>query len=157
MRPAGTGPQITLFTTDRSLALLFRASDLIPSFWNNTNHFIQSLIIKLYRVPRIRRTICITTLYDNHTIGLLHSRTRDRLPTFQCHAGLATSPARVTHNDTRSLGNLDPPTVDHNNEIPIPTTVAHTNRYIHCPIFTLPPPPPPSTNVLKTRSDWTNP
>ena len=64
MRPAETGPQINLFTTQIA----------------NTNHHIRSLITKLYRFPSILRTIYITSLYDNkHTIGLLHSRTRDRL------------------------------------------------------------------------------
>ena len=33
---------------------------------------------------------------------------------FISSAGLATSPAPVTHNNKRSLGDLDPPTVDHN-------------------------------------------
>ena len=59
----------SLYLQHRPLVLLFRASDLTPSFWNNTNHLIRSLIIKLYRFPSIRRTICITSLHDNHTIG----------------------------------------------------------------------------------------
>ena len=75
----------SLYLQHGSLALLFRASDLLPSFWNNTNHLIQSLIINLHRFPSIRRTIYITSLYLINTIGLLHSRTRDRLNTFPRH------------------------------------------------------------------------
>ena len=84
MWPAETGSQ-SLYLQHRSLALLLRALDQSPSFWNNTNHHIRSLITKSYRFPSIRLTIYITSLYDNHTIGLLHSRTRDRLNTFSCH------------------------------------------------------------------------
>ena len=77
----------SLYSKHRSLALLFRASDLLPSFWNNTNHLLRSLIINIYRFPSIRRTIYITSLYLINTIDLLHSRTRDRLNTFPCQSG----------------------------------------------------------------------
>ena len=75
----------SLYLQHRSLALLFRASDLTPSFWNNTHYFIRSLIIELYRFPSIRRTIHLTSLGHINTIGLFPSRTRDRQNTFSCH------------------------------------------------------------------------
>ena len=55
----------SLYYKHGSLALLFRAPDLLPSFWNNTNHLIRSLIINIYiyRFPSIRRTIYIASLY----------------------------------------------------------------------------------------------
>ena len=102
----------SLYSKHGSLALLFRASDLLPSFWNNTNHLIRSLIINIYRFPNICRTIYITSLYLINTIGLLHPRTRDRLNPFPCHRRARHQSGANHHNDTRSLGDLDPPTVD---------------------------------------------
>ena len=50
---------------------------------------------------------------NNTSAPFNYTRETDCLP-LRVTAGLATSPARVTHDDTRSLGDLDPPTVDHN-------------------------------------------
>ena len=78
----------SLYIQLRSTALLSRAVDQSPSFWNNAM--------------------------------------TDWLP-FCVTAGFATSPAPITHNDTRSLGNLGPPTVDYN--------IWNTNPH-HCGIYT---------------------
>ena len=75
----------SLYSKHGSLVLLSVLLTYFPSFWNNTIHLIRSLIINIYRFPNIRRTIYMTSLYLINTIGLLYSRTRDRLPTFTCH------------------------------------------------------------------------
>ena len=102
----------SLYLQHRSLALLFHASDLTPSFWNNTHYFILSLIIELYRFPSIRRTIHLTSLGHINAMNSLQEHETDWIP-FHVTAELATSPARVAHKDTRSPGDPDQPTVDH--------------------------------------------
>ena len=115
-------------------------------------------MIDLYQnsgVPRTNHTISFTTITKQ--VYSLQAHETDSIP-FCVTAGFATGLARITCNDTSLLGNRDPPTVDYEHEIHIPATVGHTyilhlsDRYT-----TPPPPPPPSTNVLKTRSDRTNP
>ena len=48
---------------------------------------------------------------------------------FRVTAGFATRIGANTHNDTRLLGNPNPPTVDYKHEIPIPTTMGHNYIY----------------------------
>ena len=49
---------------------------------------------------------------------------------FRVTAWFATSIGANTHNDTRLLGNPNPPSMDYEHETPIPTTVTH-NYIIH--------------------------
>ena len=60
---------------------------------------------------------------------------------FHITKGFATSIGANTHNDTRLLGNPNPPTVDNRHKTPIPTTVGHkyiiylSDRYIRTTEF----------------------
>ena len=104
--PAETGSQMTCYY----LQVTYQLSFLL----NNTTHLVGLLIPQIFGFPSIPPDDYITHFISRYTTGLLCTRTLERLNPFTCHCRARHQSGASFHNDTRSLGDRAPPTVDYN-------------------------------------------